>query len=220
MQLSAVHLARVLFFLEVAELNPRGFAYYPAIVSALVKQFGFAKFPDKPEDFDESKGIFFEGGYFADTTLDRLVIYENGLQLDTRRNTEHSEKILLSALTWAKEINLTFQPGMVKRKAYVSQFGFYSDAPLLGKSPLLNSFSERISKTVSDNMKAAVTFQPTAILIGQDPNAQTIPVASFSIERRAQTPFHENKYFSSAPVPTEMHFQMVEEYEKAILTNR
>ncbi len=220
MQLSAVHLARILLFLEVAELNPRGIAYYPTVSSSLVKHFGFKKYPEKPEDFDLSKGIFFEDGYMADVTIERLVIYENGLQLDTRRDTEHSEQMLLYALQWAKELNLTFWPEMVKRKAYVSQIGFYGEAPLLGTNPLLNSFSERISKTVSDNLKAAIAFQPLAILIGQDPGTQGIPIASFSIERRAQSPFSENKYFSAAPVPTEMHLQMVEEYEKSILAKR
>ena len=57
MQLAAVILARALLFVESFDLNPRGKAYYPDIVQGLVEKCGFQKFPQKLEDFDETKGV-------------------------------------------------------------------------------------------------------------------------------------------------------------------
>jgi len=221
MQLSAVLLARVVFFVESNDLNPRGTAYYPAIVRGLVERYGFQKFPQKPEEFDEAKGVVFEMGRIRDVTIDRVSIFENGLQLDTTRGTDVSEAILVDALVWASETQgLVYKPEMVKRKGYVSNFTFYSDAPLLQTNPLLNNLSGKVSKVVSENLKFPVSFQPSAILIGQDPEGQRLPAATFSIERRVQTPFSERKYFSAAPLPTDMHLGLVEEYEKSTLAQK
>jgi hypothetical protein len=221
MQLSAVFLARVLFFVEAIDLNPRGTAYYPALVRALVERYGFQKFPQKPEEFDESKGMTFEQGRFEDVTLDKLVIYDNGLQLDTTRGTDASEAILTDALVWASQtLGLVYKPEMVKRKGYVSQFSFYSEAPLLQTNPILNDLSGKVSKIASQNLKFPISFQPSAILISQDPEGQRLPASAFSIERRAQTPFSEKKYFSAAPLPTDAHLRLVEEYEQSILAQK
>ena len=227
MQLSAVHLARIIFFIEVIDLNPRGAAYYPEIVRALVERYGFQKFPQKAEEFDESKGVTFEQGRVSDVTIDKLIIYQNGLQLDTNRDTEHSEEILASALIWATEsLKLVYKPEMVRRKAYVSQFSFYSQAPILRTNAALNDIAAKMSKSVSETLEGNYEFQPTAILIGQNPASRGFPVSAFSIERRAQIPFSDNKYFSAAPLPTALHLALVSEYEgsvsakssKAILT--
>ena len=62
MRLSAVLLARVIGFLEMNDLNPRGKVRLPAVASMLVDRFGFAKYPQKPEEFDETKGVEFVEG--------------------------------------------------------------------------------------------------------------------------------------------------------------
>jgi hypothetical protein len=221
MQLSAVFLARVVFFLEVIDLNPRGAAYYPTLARALVERYGFQKYPSKLEDFDEAKGITFEQGRAGDITIVQLVIYQNGIQLDTATDTDSSEAIVMDALGWASQtLGLVYKPEMLKRKSYVSNLTFYSDAPLLQTNPVLNRISIKISKAVSENLRFPFSFQPTAIQIGHDPEAQTIPVAPFSIQRRAQTPFSENKYFSTAPVSTKIHLSLIEEYEKSVIGDK
>jgi hypothetical protein len=214
MQLSAVFLARAVFFVEAIDLNPRGGMYYPKLVHALVERYGFQKFPQKPEEFDESKGVTFEQGLIGGITIERVVIYNNGLQLDTQTDTRASEEILIDALGWASEtLGLVYSPEMVKKRAYVSQFTFYSDVPLLQMHPALANLSSRVSRSVSESLKLPTNFQASGFQITQDPASQVLPVSPFTIERRAQTPFSENKYFTAAPLPTPMHFDLIEEYE-------
>jgi hypothetical protein len=38
-------------------------------------------------------------------------------------------------------------------------------------------------------------------------------IASFSITRRAEARFSENKYFSEAPLPTDLHLKLLEQFE-------
>ncbi len=60
-------------------------------------------------------------------------------------------------------------------------------------------------------------FQPTGILIAIDPEEVRIPIQRFSIERREGAAFRENKYFSAAPVQTDLHLRVLEEFERAML---
>jgi hypothetical protein len=221
MRLSAVLLARVFLFVESVDLNPSGAAFYPEIIGALVKRYNFQKFPQKFEDFDESKGVTFEMGRIGDKTIDKVVVYPYGLALDTKVSTQDSEAILEDALNWtSKASGLVYRREMVKRKAYVSQFSFYSDEPLLQVNPLLKKLSEKIGKAVSENLNLSSVFEPTAVIIGLDPESQRIPTSAFSIERRQGVAFSEGKYFSAAPLPTDIHFALVEEFERSVTAGR
>ncbi len=217
MKLSAVLLARVIFFVESVELNPRGATYYPDIAKGLVERYGFKKFPEKFEDFDEQKGIVFLGGKHTDRIIDRIIINTWGLTLDTTSSTRDAEELLIDALTWgAEHLKLHYSPDMIKRKAYVSQILFYSDAPLLSVNPVFNVIGELVSKEVSENLKLPYVFQPRGISLGIDPAEQRIPVQVFSIERREGVAFSENKYWSAAPVATDTHLALVDRVERAV----
>jgi len=216
MKLSAVVLARVVFFVESVELNPRGAAYYPDIIKALAERYQFKSFPEKFEDFDEVKGVVLTAGKQGGRTIEKVTINNWGLTLDTTSSTRDSEELLVEALTWASEnLRLHYSPEMVKRKTFVSQVLFYSDAPLLFLNPILDSIGERISKEVAENLKLPYEFKPNRIGLGVDPEEIRIAIAPFAIERRDGVAYSEGKYFSSAPVSTETHLSLLEAFEQA-----
>src|SRR6266852_1851338 len=101
MELSAVLLARVIFFVESVDLNPRGAAFYPDIIRGLVERYNFQSYPEKVEDFDEQKGVTLTLGRLGDRTIDKVVIYNWGLTLDTTSSTDDAETLLDEALVWA-----------------------------------------------------------------------------------------------------------------------
>jgi hypothetical protein len=216
MKLAAVLLAIVFYFVESVELNPRVSAYYPFLIGGLTERYQFKKVPQKPEDYDESKGIVLAVGKLGDKTIQQITIYSWGLTLDTASSTRDSEELLDEGITWAtKEMRLHYSPEMIRRKLYVSQILFYSDAPLLSLNPVFDVVGNRISEEVSNNVKLPYRFQPNSIRFGIDPEEQRIPVQMFSIERRDATAFSEGKYFSAAPVSTDTHLSIIEEFERA-----
>ena len=104
---------------------------------------------------------------------------------------------------------------MIKRKAYVSQIIFYSDVPLLSVNPILDVLGERISKEVANTLKLPYVFQPRGISLGIAPETQRMPIQIFTVERREGVAFSEGKYFSAAPVSTDTHLALIEEFERA-----
>jgi hypothetical protein len=204
MEITAVMLARVVAFIEVQELNPRGKAYYPDIAAALVNKFGFQIHPTKPEDFDENKGVRFAEGKFADGTIDQMQIFTHGLILDTRISTDVSEKLLYETLQWTKsELGLHFDDGMIKRKGYGSQLTFESEMSLSRLNPAVGNIPTSSSK-LSEAMGQTIVYEPTALLFNLDQSVSKLTPGVFSIERRAEVPFSDKKYFSM-PAGTTTH---------------
>jgi hypothetical protein len=87
-------------------------------------------------------------------------------------------------------------------------------------NPIFKTVSERLSTIVSENLRLPAAMGPTGISWGLDPAEQRIPVHAFTIERRQGAAFAEEKYFSSAPLPTDEHFALVEEFEKSVLKQK
>jgi hypothetical protein len=217
MQLSAVLLARVVYFVESVDLNPRGGAYYPDLIHALVERYQFKGFPQKLEDYDESKGVSLIAGKYGDRTIAKVTIYNWGLTLDTTSSTTDAEELLVDALKWATaNLKLHYAREMIKRKYYVSQFIFYSDVPLLSLNPALDTIADRVSKEVSQHLKLPYVFQTSGTRLSIDPEAQRIPVLPLTIERREGIAFSENKYFSSAPLSTDTHVSVIDEFERSM----
>jgi hypothetical protein len=218
MQITAIIMARALAFVEVQELNPRGRTFYPDIGAALVQRFNFQVFPQKPEDFDEQKGILFEDGKFPEGTIDRVQIFTHGILLDTRVSTDVSAKLLHDTLLWAKtQLGLHYEEGMIKRQAFVSQLTFESTLKLTKLNPVLPKAESLISSRLSSSVGQPVHYETTAVLLNLDQSTTKLTPGPFTIERRAEIPFSDNKYFSSAPLSTEDHVGLLQEIEKVLV---
>jgi hypothetical protein len=217
LQLSAVILARVLGFVETFDLSPRGQVYFPDVVSKLVERYNFQKFPQKIEEFDESKGVEFHEGRIGNKPIQKFVIWTSLLVLETRSSTADSTQILEDMLQWgAANLGLNYKPGMIKRFGYVSDLTFYSDVPILSVNPALTKLAVKTSAALTDIWQEPVHYEPANIAIGHDPMARKYGIAPFSITHRAESRFSENKYFSEAPLPTDMHISLLEEFEAEI----
>src|SRR5438309_1740683 len=103
MRLSAVLLARVIGFVEMNDLNPRGKVRLPIVASMLVERFGFVKYPQKPEEFDETKGVQFIEGNFDGIGIDKLTIWFNGVGIDVRSSTDEARAVLEKSFEWLKK---------------------------------------------------------------------------------------------------------------------
>jgi len=100
MQLVSVPLARVLAYIEGAELNAQGKAFFPEIIGSLIERFQFQKYPKNFEETNEDKGVNFFEGRWKGINVNKLTIFTGALIVDTSTSTEASEQVLEEALTW------------------------------------------------------------------------------------------------------------------------
>lgn len=218
MQLASVILARVLGFIETADLDQRGKVFNPDFVEELVKRYKFQKFPKTMEEFDEQKGVVFEEGKIGNKVIQKFTIFNTVLVLETRSSTDEAKNILEEMLTWgAAKFGLNYNPGGIKRFAYVSTLTFYSDVPILGAaSQPLADLAAKTSAAVSEIWQDRVIYYPANLAVSHDPLSRKNAIAYFNITYRAEHRFSENKYFSEAPLPTDTHIKFLEEFESGI----
>jgi hypothetical protein len=217
MELASILLARAMAWVEPSDLNPMGAVFYPELTKALVARYGFQKFPQKLEDFDESKGVTFGVGRLGDTVIEQLVIYTYGIVLDTRISTLESRRLLEEAFEWGRrELGLVYKPDTVKRWQYASQVTFRSAAQMTGVNSAVERLAASVAKGVADTVGENLKYDLAMLSLNYDQLTRKHPLGRFSIQRRDNTPFSEDKYFSDAPLPTDLHLQLLEQFERDV----
>jgi hypothetical protein len=218
LKLSAILLSRVLAFIDTAELRPTGGLHAPEFVEEVTKQFQFKKSPETLEEFNIKKGTEFLTGRIGKRAISKFVIWPNILVIEARSNTTECKAMLNDILHWATmKFDLSFTSEMITRYAFVSDLSFTSDAPLLAFDPLLGKIAERIGANLSELWHEPIHYELFDFKVGHDPLTRKWGIAPFQIARLAEHKFTENKYFSEAPLPTDLHIELLEEYEKGIL---
>ena len=215
MELATVALARFIGFFEIADLDPRGRLHYPDLFAGLVQRFGFQKFPQKYEEFYPQKGIELAAGKWESGSIDKVVIYSGGIVVDTRSSTDDSEKVLDECLMWTRtEFGLQYHQEMIKRKGYVSQLTFYSDAPIFSAlSSPLSRLAQNVTRSLEKSLGEKINYEPSSFAIHLDQTTRQLSPAAFTLQRRAGIPFTDNKYFSEAPLPTGIHKELLKAFE-------
>jgi hypothetical protein len=228
-ELSAVLLARVLGAIEWAELSPRGAVFYPELVKGFVERCKFQKYPKALEDFDLEKGVDFVAGKWDGLAIEKITLYNNAILVDTRSSTDDSERVMEEILLWAaSQFGLRYQAKQIQRKRFVSDLAVHTEVPILirhipyldlgGPNTPLQNLCQRITHAVSQILGQTVSFEPSRLDLDFDRYEKQIPVAPFSIQRRAASPFTDNKYFSEAPLPTDLHYRLLQAFEADLLT--
>lgn len=213
MQIASVILARVLAYIERFDLDPHGKVSIADLIKAIGDRYKFQRLPKREEW--EKEGLIFEDGKIGNKVIKKLTIYDILILLETRSNTSDSKQLIEEMLEWGTaKFGLNYKPGSIKRFAYVSDLTFYSDIPLLDLacSPLSN-VAAKVSAAVSKIWDDAIEYRAVTIAAGHDPQTRQFAIAPFSISRRAEASFSENKYYSEAPLPTDMHVKFLEEFE-------
>lgn len=211
-------MSRVIAFVDSVDLSPNSAIFLPDFAREMAKQFHFVKVPETIEEFDPAKGIEFLSGRVGKRGISKLAIWNNILVMEARCNTTECKQMLHQIMRWAVEkFDLVFTPDMIRRYGYVSDLSVSSDVPLLAFSPVLEKVARRTAEALSEVWQEHVHYEPMDLKIGHDPLARKWGIAPFQISRKAEHRFTENKYFSEAPLPTDLHIELLEEYEAGVI---
>jgi hypothetical protein len=215
MELAAIHQARALAFFEPIDLVSTRKVFFPDLVAAIASRYSFQRSPQKFEELDETKGITFQMGHLGDTPVDEIIIYTHGILLGTKISTRESKSLLEEALQWAsKDFQLLTKP--VNRWLFASQLTFYSKFHLTDIHPAVRQLADAVGKNIAEITGENLKYETVGLLIDYDQLARKHALGRLSIQRRDNTPFSENKYFSDAPLPTDVHIKLLEQFEAAI----
>lgn len=219
MKLASIVTARAVALIDLDEFNTKGTFRLSDVVPIIARQFDFLIFPSKVEDFDLEKGVTFGSGKVGDKVVDVLRIFNNSITIECLSSTDDAKASLEEILSWGREeLGLTYSDGMIKRWGYVSQITFFCDFPLLNaiSSPLWN-LAKKTEKAVDSFFGEGLEYEVAKVSVGHDPLMRKNGIAGITIEHRVNTKFGDNKFFSEAPLTTDLHIKFLEEFEAEVL---
>jgi hypothetical protein len=209
--------ARTIALFDINELNPGGKVFFPKVLGELVQRFQFQKFPTTPEQMDESKGIEFFDGQWNGINVTKVTIYFNGILLETQSSTADSQRILEEALHWASErFGLHYEPSMVLSWKVLSAFSFTTDAPLLEANSPVSKLANRMTQAMGPDIG---DYRAIRLDLDFDRYNKQNPIAYFTIQRKIDAHFSANRYLTEAPLPTDVHIKLLEEFEADVLAS-
>lgn len=221
MQLITINIARSIWLFNLYDLNPRGRAFGPDLYEWLKATYGFTNLQRSPESGGKIESIkFLDGkfkcGYEEDGTEKcihvELSMYNDGVLADTRSSTKDADQFLNDVLTSAaKQFSLAYQPNMIRKKLYYSELDIKLGKEFNFLNPQLQGFAGKISSLLD-----GVPFEFSGLAFSVHPNPPW-QYSPFKIERRINTPWPENRYFSCAPLHTEDHIALLKEFEQNLL---
>jgi hypothetical protein len=210
-----VKMARAIWLVESRDLNPRGIDIWP-LLGQIKARYNFQTFPKSVAEADETTttGIVFANGSFTSGsgryTISKATIFGDGIVVDSALSTDFCEEFIRDALTFlATQFGLTYAPTMVHKKMYVSELIVHTDKDILGKlfGPL-RAFAESLSKAYG------VKLDPYSLALSGD---QALPTkVGFKFEREAGKAFSQNRYYTSAALPTTVHESFLNDLESSL----
>ena len=213
MKLLAISLARVTAFTDIYEWNPQNRIPFHEFSKAFVKRYGFLKSPQTLEEYDLQKGTVYGAGQLNTITIDTVTLFMKGIVIDTRSSTDNAEHFLMDLAEWAEELfQIEHSPERMRRKVFLSELSFYSEAFLRLLNPKLQQLTARLDEVVSSYAREPQSFEPSSFSFSSDPPTR-LGTLNLKIERLGAVPFSENKYFSSAPLPTTEHLSFLAAFE-------
>lgn len=221
MHLLSVKQARSIWLINAVDLNPRGLNLF-GLINPIVAKYNFKVYPTKLEELvgKEVIEIKFDGGGFQKDPQNNiaitLTIFNDGFVVDTRSSTRDSDAFLDDFLNYlSNEFGLSPYQDVLRSKIYVSELWVKTEKYLNALNPKLANFSKRLTSLIEGHSYHPIAYETSGIIFWTDPIV-TNPPTPFRLERMIDRPFAENRYYSVAPLQTDIHLEMLNELEKIL----
>ncbi|MHB8131973.1 MAG: hypothetical protein ACYDEX_23680 [Mobilitalea sp.] len=220
MNLLSVKQARSIWLMYLLDLNPRGLDLL-ALIPIIREKYRFLEFSPSIDKINrETKEVRFGLGSFQkdsqhNISID-LSIYNDGFIADTRSSTNDSDAFLTEFLNWISvEFGFVSYQEVIRTKLYASELLVQTNKSLNIINPKLSKFAKHLTSMIVGHEHHTIDFETSGILFWTDPTIVNLP-GPFRFERLIDVPFSENRYYSSAPLQTEIHLEMLEELENIL----
>ena len=210
MRLISSEFGQSLQLVVMDEIRPlHGGIFLPDLVSEIVQRYRFAT---PPAHVDPAQSVKFQTGVLevVDVTIPvvSLELYHDGVVVGSR-NTEDADAILDDFVSWSTHRFKLREPITKIPRSYLSSIVVTIEDSLDGFVSQFQQISGLLSKAFGSNGELHLT----RLSIGPLPPGQLPFRTTWNIEPRTDQPFVPNRYFSSAPLPTNAHVALLGELE-------
>ena len=203
------------WFVRPDDLRPvRGLSIHQ-VVKRIQEAFNFASVPTslpaEGQPFIFKEGVFRQGS--GDISIKFLESYNDGVHIKVESSTEDAD-IVFNKLRQIS-VELGGRPNITPLLTYhISTIVVELDH---GINQAIDNFS-KITSLIADHLEISATVGLKGIVFGGEPVdssplLQKLNPTNFRLERRVDTSFEENWYFSTANMSTSAHIEVVRSLE-------
>ena len=216
MELVSVEESRIVFLTQV--YRPAGLPYLPELVAKLIARYSFVKYPNF-EDIGNNVKLF-AYGKFLDVQINELKIYDDGIIVSAKANTEILDIFVDDLFKWLEEDFGVVKTILAKpERHYESQVVVSSESDLpLALAPRKDAIA-KLQALLSSDKYVGGNFSLTGFNLDCDPDdfhGRRKP-SRFVVERRVGVKWSENVFFSVAPLRTPDHLNFLMALERFAL---
>ncbi len=199
--------------------------YLPDAAKLIGDRYGFLRVPKTLEELNSATtGADFHHGKFTIDTrtvrIERFQVFSNGLIAITRTDTDDANLFIDDVLNFASARFNAQVPEVPGPTCYLSHLEVELQIQLEEGFPSLKSIADKISESVGKYglINPQARFQMTGLSFYIDTsNNPNTPVQPFTLERRVKKPFASNLYYSTAPLKTSEHRNILQHLELLFL---
>lgn len=226
MKIVSLESGRTTWLFPTEEILPLGGADGHQTVAAITSKYNFTHPPANPTTEDvEKNGLRFAGGQMIlndrIANIIEFVAFNDGI-VAISTSTENAEAFLQDIYSFlvsefafreitsaVKKVNLSTV--VVEFETSLNAFvrGYEREIDLIGKH--LNSI---------DDTDFPVELARVDFVLNKDPEFRPPNMPRVTLEKRANTPFSQHRYFGVAPIHTEKHLEVLASIERNLLTGR
>jgi hypothetical protein len=212
-----VELRKIIFgqaiqFLETGE-SSRRFSPVP-LIRELQDRYGFVQVPHKVADLDFTAGVNFLQGYFKDIVIDKFQVYNNGLLCEAAADNQQCAEFLDEVLEWAPpHFNVSVRP---RWKAFQSKLEISSSKDIRNSFAKFAGVGAAITRLLESYGSNAPPYVFWGLALQHESQKDLPSNPSFEFARRAEQPFDAGIYYSTAPLRTQDHLQVLNLLEEIL----
>jgi hypothetical protein len=193
----------------------------PEVIQKVGQRYSFAYTPNLSRPWNEisTEGFKFRIGMFVSdgfkVNINEFTLLPQGLVVDAP-GTDEGERFLDDLLEWAKP-TLGLRPIQRElKKWFYSQVVVEFDNPMNNLLRNFESLSNNLGMILSDYYDVDEAVQLYRITLNCDKLKlpSSVYLTDFTIERRLNHPYEEERFISAAPLRTQDHLKLLEELEK------
>jgi hypothetical protein len=216
MKIINVDIARATWLFPLQEINPGGRSFTQAFIE-LKGRYNFKKAPMHTLDFDaEAKGLIFDQGEFVNrdgiTVIAKLSIFTDGMVSDTWSSTRDSEDMLEDVVKWVKtEHGFGLPTDRTVKKLYLSALTVMTEKGQIAGRSKLEELAEKVSMRLTETGRVNKGYIVNGFSLASADWDQSGAPVQYRFEIKTASHPGENRYYASAPLPTDVHIALIEE---------
>lgn len=226
MDIVSLESGRTTWLFPIEEILPLGGADGPKIIAAISSKYKFTHPPANPtrEDIDKN-GLKFAGGQMVRkgkiVTIAEFTVFNDGI-VSVSTSTENAEAFLQEIYAFfVSEFAFREITSDVKKanlSTVVVDFGASLNAFVQARNAEIDLIGKHLNSI--DDTDFPVELARIDFALNKDPEFRPPNIPRLTIEKRAHTQFSQHRYYSSAPIHTARHLEILERIERGLLKGK